>query len=207
MRHAVFRRRGGRVRSAAQRTERTTLLAHVRCAACVNALWFCGKQLNTEGRERRCWWARCVKDVLALLPGLGAGFPGVALAARASPLATGCDPCRDQTPVAAQLGYFTCASRRTTDAVCRDELRGCVLDLRGFDSRWHKGSVSSVLSDGQTERAGMLADLWRSNPGFARFLGRTHRPTDLYAHHTTRKPDRPPAERPCDTKDSRLTPG
>ena len=71
-----FTRRGGRLRSAAQRTERTTLLAQARCAACVNALWFCGKQLNTEGRERRCWWARCVKKVLGLLSGLHVAFQG-----------------------------------------------------------------------------------------------------------------------------------
>jgi hypothetical protein len=62
---------------------------------------------------------------------------------------------RGQNPVAAQLGYFICAGRRKGGGVCRDELRGYALDLRGFDSRWHKGSVSSKLSDDPREPGGM----------------------------------------------------
>lgn len=45
-----------------------------------------------EGPGRRCWWGRRDEGALALLPDCWAAFQGGALAARASPLATGCDP-------------------------------------------------------------------------------------------------------------------
>jgi hypothetical protein len=41
--------------------------------------------------RKRPFFAEATKGKRALLSGLGAGFPGVALGARASPLATGCD--------------------------------------------------------------------------------------------------------------------